>query len=134
MDYIHWYYLELNASFLSLCLFNLYIEPTMKTAGLDELQAGIKIGRGNIDNLRYVDDNTLMAESEGELKSLLMRVKEKSGRASLRLNIKKTTIMASGTITAWQMERAKVEEVTDFLFLGSKITVDGDYSLEIRRQ
>ena len=105
----------------------------MKTAGLDELKAGIKIGRGNINNLRYVDDNTLMAESKGELKSLLMRVKEKSGRASLRLNIKKTKIMASGTITAWQMERAKVEEVTDFLFLGSKITVDGDYSLEIRR-
>ena len=105
----------------------------MRNARLDELQAGIKIGRRNINNLRYVDDTTLMAESKEELKSLLMWVKE-SERAGLKLNIKKTKIMASGPITSWQMEREKVKVVTDFVFLGSKITVDGDCSHESRRR
>ena len=103
----------------------------MRNAALDELQDGLKIDRRNINNLRYADDTTLMAESEEELKSLLMRVKEKSERASLRLHIggkkKQTTkIMASRPITAWQIEGEKVEVVTDFLFLGSKITADSD--------
>ena len=105
----------------------------MRNAELDELQAGIKIGRRNISNLRYADDTTLMAESEEELKSLLMRVEE-SERASLKLNIKKAKIMASGLITAWQIEGEKVEVVTGFLFLGSKITADSDCSHEIRRK
>ena len=106
---------------------------------MDELQAGIKIGRRNINNLRYVDDTTLMAERGEELKNLLMRVKEQSGKAGLKLNIKKkkkkkkTKIMAFGPITSWQIEGGKVEAMTDFLFLGSKITVDGDCSHEIRR-
>ena len=117
---------------LSPCLFNLYGEHIMRNAGLDELQVGIKIGGRNINNLRYTDDTTLMAESKEELKSLLMRVK-KSERASLRLNIKQAKIMASGLITEWQIEGDKVEVVTDFLFLGSKVTVDGDCSHEIRR-
>ena len=109
----------------------------MRNAGLDELQTGIKIGGRNINNLRYADDTTLGKE---ELKSLLLRVKEKSERASLRLNVKKKKkkkkpkIMASGPITAWQIEREKMEVVTDFLFLGSKITANGDCSHEIRRQ
>ena len=106
----------------------------MRNASLDELQVGIKIGRRNINNLRYADDITLMAESQEEPKSLLMRVKEEIERASLKLNIKKTKIVASGPITAWQIEGEKVEVVTDFLFLGSKITVDGDCSHEIRRR
>ena len=97
-----------------------------------KLQAGIKIGRRNINNLRYADDNTLMAESEEELKSPLMRMKEESERAGLRLNIKKTKIMASGPITVWQVEGGKVEVVTDSLSLGSKTTADGDCSHEIR--
>ena len=105
-----------------------------KHVGLDELQAGIKIGGRNINNLRYADDTTLMAESEEELKNLLMRVKEESERASLRLNIKKTKIVASGPITAWQIEGENVEVVTNFFFLGSKITMDGDCSHEIRRR
>ena len=105
----------------------------MRNAGLDELQPGIKIGGRNINSLRYVDDTTLTAESKQELKSLLMRVKEESERASLRLNIKKTLITASALITSWQTEGEKVEVVTDFLFLGSKVTVDGDCSHEIRR-
>ena len=105
----------------------------MRNARLDELQAGIKIGRRNINNLRYADDTTLMAESEEELESLLMRVKEKSERASLKLNIKKTKIMASGPITSWQIEGETVEVVTDFL-LGSKVTADGNCSHEIRRR
>ena len=104
----------------------------MRNARLHELQAGIKIGRRNVNSLSYVDDTTLMAESKGELRSLLMWVKEKSERAGLRLSIKKTKIMASGPITSWQTEGRKVEEVTDFL-LGSKITADGDCSHEIRR-
>ena len=105
----------------------------MRNAGLDELQAGIKISRRNINNLRYADDTTLMAEGEEELKSLLMRVKEESERAGLRLNIKKSKIMASSPITAWQIEGEKVKVVTDFFFLGSKITANGDCSHEIRR-
>ena len=105
----------------------------MRNAWQDKLQAGIKIGRRNIKNLRYVDDTTLMAESEEELKSLLMRVKEESERASLKLNIEKTKTMVSGPITTWQIEGETVEVVTDFLFLGSKITADGNCSHEIRR-
>ena len=105
----------------------------MRNSRLDELQAGIKTGRRN-NNLRYADDTVLMAESKEELKSLLMRVKEESERASLRLNIKKSKTLACRPITAWQIEGAKVEVVTDFLLLGSKITADGDCSQEIRRQ
>ena len=119
---------------LSPCLFNLYAEHIVRNARLDELQVRVKIGRRNINNLRYADDTTLMAESEEELKNLLMRVKEESERASLRLNIKKTKIVASGPITAWQIEGENVEVVTDFLFWGSKITADSDCSHKIRRQ
>ena len=99
---------------------------------LDGSQAGIKIARGNINSLRYVDDSTLMAENEKELGSLLMRVKEDSGKAVLKLNIQKTKITASGPITSWQIEGEKMETVADFLFLGSKITSDGD-CYEIKR-
>ena len=106
----------------------------MRNAGLEEAQAGIKIARININNIRYADDNTLMAESEEELKSLLMKVKEDSQKSALKLNIQKVKIMASGPITSWQIDEEKVEAVTDFLFLGSNITVDGDCSHEIRRQ
>ena len=105
----------------------------MRNAGLDEAQAGIKIARRNINNLRYADDTTLMAESKEELKSLLRRVKEKSGKAGLKLNIQKTKIMASGPITSWQIEGETMETVTDFIFLGFKIMVDGDCSHEIKR-
>ena len=105
----------------------------MQNAWLDELQAGIKIAGRNINNLRYADDTTLMAESKEELKSLLMKVKEENEKAGLKLNIQKTKIMASGPITSWQIKGGKVETVKDFLFLGSKITVDGDCSHEIRR-
>ena len=105
----------------------------MRNVGLDELEAGIKIGRRNINDLRYVDDTTLMAESKEELKSLLMRIKEESERSSLKLNIKKTKIMASGPITSRQIEWKKVEGVTDFLLLGSEVTVGGDCSLDIKR-
>ena len=110
---------------LSPCLFNLYAEYIMRNAGLDKAQAGIKIGRRNIDNLRYADDSTLMAESEEELKSLLMKVKEESEKVGLKLNIQKMKIMASGPITSWQIGG---EAVRDFIFGGSKITVDGDCS------
>ena len=106
----------------------------MRNGRLDKLHAGIKIGGRSTNNLRYADDITLIAESEEELRSLLMRVKEESERAGLKLNIKKTNIMASGPITSWQIEGAKVEVVADFLFLGSKITADGDCSPEIGRQ
>ena len=123
-----------QGSLLSPCLFNLYAEHIVRNARLDELQVRVKIGRRNINNLRYADDTTLMAESEEELKNLLMRVKEESERASLRLNIKKTKIVASGPITAWQIEGENVEVVTDFLFWGSKITADSDCSHKIRRQ
>ena len=105
----------------------------MRNAGLDEVQAGIKISGRNINNLRYADDTTLMAESEEELKSLLMKVKEESEKVGLKLNIQKMKIMASGPITSWQIDGETVETVTDFLFGGSKITVDSDCSHEIKR-
>ena len=105
----------------------------MRNAGLEEAQAGIKISRRNIYNLRYADNTTLMAESEEELKSLLMRVKEESEKAGLKLNIQKTKIMASGPLTARQIDGKTMGTVTDFIFLGSKITVDSDCSHEIRR-
>ena len=104
----------------------------MRNAGLDESQAGIQIARRNINNLRYADDTTLMAESE-ELKSLLMKVKEESEKVGLKLNIQKTKIMASGPITSWQIDVETVETVSDFIFLGSKITADGDCSHEIKK-
>ena len=104
----------------------------MRDAGLDEAQAGIKIARRNIDNLRYADDTTLMAESEEELKSLLMKVKEESEKVGLKLKIQKTNIMASGPITSWEIDEETVETVSDFIFLGSKITADGDCSHEIK--
>ena len=104
----------------------------MRNTGLEEAQAGIKIARRNINNLRYADDTTLMAESE-ELKSLLMKVKEESERVGLKLNIQKTKIMASGPITSWQIDGETVETVANFIFLGSKITEDGDCSHEIKR-
>ena len=118
---------------LSPCLFNLYAEYIMRNAGLDEAQAGIKIARRNINNLRYADDTTLMAKSKEELKSLLMKVKEESEKVGLKLNIEKTKIMASGPITLWQIDGETMETVTEFLFLGSKITADGDCSHEIKR-
>ena len=105
----------------------------MRNAGLSEAQAGIKSARRNINNLRYADDTTLMAESEEELKSLLMKVKEESENVGLKLNIQKTKIMASGPITSWQIEEEKVEAVTDFIFLGSKTIADGDCRHEIKR-
>ena len=106
----------------------------MRNAGLEEAQAGIKIAGRNINNLRYADDTTLMAESEEDLKSLLMKVKEESEKISLKLNIQKTKIMASGPITSWQIDGETVETVSDFIFLGSKITADGDCSHEIKRR
>ena len=105
----------------------------MRNAGLDEAQAGIKTAGRNINNLRYADDTTLVAESEEELKSLLMKVKEESGKVGLKLNIQKTKIMASGPITLWQIDGETMETVTDFIFWGSKITADGDCSHEIKR-
>ena len=105
----------------------------MRNAGLEETQAWIKIAGRNISNLRYADDTTLMAESEEELKSLLMKMKEESEKAGLKLNIKKIKIMASGPITSWQIDGETVETVADFIFLGSKITEDGDCSHEIKR-
>ena len=106
----------------------------MWNARLDEAQAGIKSDRRNINNFRYTDDTTLTAESKEELKSLLMNVKEESEKAGLKLNIKKTKIMASGPITSWQIGAGKVEKVTDFVFLGFKVTADGDCSHEIKRR
>ena len=106
----------------------------MRNTGLEETQAGIKITRRSINNLRYADDTTLMAESEEELKSLLMKVKEESKKVGLKLNIQKTKIMASGPITSWQIDGETVETVSDFIFLGSKITADGDCSHEIKRR
>ena len=105
----------------------------MRNARLEEAQAGIKIARRNINNLRYEDDTTLMAESEEELKSLLMKVKEESEKVGLKLNIQKTKIMTSGPITSWQIDGERVETVSDFIFWGSKITADGDCSHEIKR-
>ena len=115
------------------CLFKLYAEYIMKNSGLEETQAGIKIAGRNIHNLRYADDTTLMAESEEELKSLLMNVKMESEKVGLKLNIQKTKTMASSPITLWQIDGETVETVADFIFLGSKITADGDCSHEIKR-
>ena len=120
---------------LSPCLFNFYAEYIMRNAGLEETQTGIKkIAGRNINNLRYADDTTLMAESEEELKSLLMKVKEESEKVGLKLNTQKMKIMASGPITSWQIDGDMVETVADFIFLGSKITADGDCSHEIKRR
>ena len=105
----------------------------MRNAGLEETQAGIRIARRNINNLRYADDTTLMAESEEELKSLLMKVKEESEKFGLKINIQKTKIMPSGPITSWQIDGETMETVRDFIFLGSKTTADGDCSHEIKR-
>ena len=117
---------------LSPCLFNLYEEYIVRNAGLEEAQAGIKIAGRNINNLRYEDDTTLMAESEEELKTLLMKVKEEGEKVGLKLSIQKTKIMASGPITSWEIDGETVETVSDFIFLGSKITADGDCSQEIK--
>ena len=118
---------------VSPCLFNFYAEYIMRNARLEETQAGIKIAGRNINNLRYADDTTLMAESDEELKSLLMKVKEESEKVGLKLNIQKTKIMATDPITSWEIDGETVEAVSDFIFLGSKITVDGDYSHDIKR-
>jgi len=118
---------------LSPCLFNLYAEYIMQNAGLDEAQAGIKTAGRSTNDLRYVDNATLMAEIKEELKSLLMKVKEESEKAGLKLNIQKTKIMASGPITSWQLDGETMESVTDFIFGGFKITADGDCSHEIKR-
>ena len=118
---------------MSPCLFNLYAEYIIRNAGLDGAQAGIKVARRNMNNLRYAGDTTLMTESE-ELKSLLMKVKEESEKVCLKLNIQKTKIMASGPIISWEIDGATVETVIDFIFLGSKITADGDCSHEIKRR
>ena len=114
------------------CLFNLYAEHIMQNAHLDEAQAGIKMAGRNINNLSYADDTTLMAERK-ELKSLLMKVKEESEKVGLKLNIQKTKIMASSPITSWQIDGETMETVTDFIFLGSRMTADGDCSHEIKR-
>ena len=120
---------------LSPCLFNLYAEYIMRNTGLEETQAGIKIAGRNINNLRYADDTTLMAESEEELKSLLMKVKMESEKVGLKLNIQKMKIMASSPITSWEIDGETVETVSDYIFWGgSKITADGDCSHEIKRR
>ena len=118
---------------MSPCLFNFDAEYIMINAGLEEAQAGIKISERYINNLRYADDTTLMAESEEELKSLLMKVKEESEKVGLKLNIQKMKIMASGPITPWEIDGEIVETVSDFICLGSRITADGDCSHEIKR-
>ena len=118
---------------LSPCLFNFYAEYIMRNAGLEEAQAGIKNAGRNISNLRYTDDTTLMAESEEELKNLVMKVKGKSEKFGLKLNIQKMMNMASGPITSWEIDGERVETVSDFIFWGSKITADGDCSHEIKR-
>ena len=118
---------------LSPCLFNLYAEYILLNASLDEVQAGIKIDGRNINNLRYADDTTLMTESEEELQRLLMKVKMKSEKVGLKLNIQKMKIMISGPITSWQIDRETVETVSDFILRGSKITKDDDCSHEIKR-
>ena len=114
------------------CLFNLYTESIIRNTGVEESQAEIKISGRNINNLRYADDTTLMAENEEELKSLLMKVKEESEKVGLKLNIQKMKIMASGPITSWEIVGETVETVVGFIFLGSKITADGDCSLEVK--
>ena len=118
---------------LSPCLFNFYAEYIMRNTRLEEAQAGIKIARRNINNLRYADDTILMAENEEELKRLLTKVKKKSEKAGLKFNIPKTKIVASSPITSWQRDGERMDTMTDFIFLGSKITADGDYSHEIKR-
>ena len=118
---------------MSTCLFKLYAKYIMLNARLDESYAGIKTGGRNINNLRYADDTTLMAESEEELKSLLMKMKEESEKVGIKLNIQKTKIMASGPITSWEIDVETVETVSDFIWGGSKITEDGDCSHEIKR-
>ena len=115
------------------CLFNLYADYIIWNARLDEAQAGIKTAGRNINNLRYADDTTLMAESEEELKRLLMKVKEESEKVGLKLKIQKTKVMASSPITSWQIDGETMETLTDFTLLGSKITADGDISQEIKR-
>ena len=118
---------------MSPCLFNFYAEYIMRNAGLEEAKAGIKIARRNINNLRYADDTTLMAESEEELKSILMKVKEESENVGLKLNIQKMKIMVSCPITSWEIDGETVESVSDFIFLGSKITAGSDFRHEIKR-
>ena len=118
---------------LSPCLFNSYAEYLMRNAGLDEAQTGIKTAGRYINNFGYTDDTTLMTDSEEELKTLLMKVKEKSEKTALKVNIQKTKIMVSHPITSWQIDGENMKTVTDFIFLGSKITVDGDCSHEIKR-
>ena len=118
---------------MSPCLFNLYAQYIMRNTGLEKAQAGIKIAGRNINNLRYADDTTLMAESEEELKSLLMKVKEESEKVGLKLNIQKYKVMASGPITSREIDGETVKTMSDFTFLGSKITEDGDCSHEIKR-
>ena len=119
---------------MSPCLFNFYAEYIMRNARLDEAQAGIKIAGRNLNNLRYTDDTTFMAESEEELKSLLVKVKEEEEKAGLKLNIQETKPMASGPLTSWQIDGETMDTVTDVIFLGSKITADGDCSHEIKRR
>ena len=118
---------------LSPCLFNLYAEYIVWNAGLDEAQAGIKIARRNIYNLRYTENSTLLEESGEELKSLLIRLKQKSEKAGLKFKTQKTKIMASCPITSWQIDEKTMETATNFIFLGSEITAEGDYSHEIKR-
>ena len=119
---------------MSPCLFNFYVEYIMRNTGLEEAQAGIKIAGRNINNVRYADDTICMAESEEELKSLLMKVKEESEKVGLKFNIQKTKILASGPIISWEIDGETSETVSDFIFWGSKITADGDYSHEIKRR
>ena len=118
---------------LSPCLFNLYAEYIIRNAGLEEAQAGIKIAGRNINNLSYENCTTLMAESKEELKNIMIKVKEENEKAGLKVNIQKTKIMASGPITSWQIDEETMQTVTDFIFLGSKTTVDSDCSHEIKR-
>ena len=132
-----WFQIEKGACqgyIVSPCLFNLYAEYIMRNAGLVEAQAGIKIAGRNINNLRYADDTTLMAESKEELMSFLMKVKEESEKVGLKLNIQKTKIMAPGPITSWQIDGETVERVADFILGDSTITADGDGSHEIKRR
>ena len=125
--------LKLPGCILSPCLFNLYAEYIMRNTGLEEVQAGIKIAGRNINNLRYADDTTLMAQSEEEVKSLLIKVKEESEKVGLKLNIQKMKIMTSGPIPSWEIDGETVETLSDFILGGSKITEDGDCSHEIKR-
>ena len=134
---MNWFQIEKGVRqvcIVSPCLFNSYADYIMRNTGLEEAQAGIEIAGRNINNLRYADDTTLTAESEAELKSLLMKVKEKSEKIGLKFNFQKTKIMASGPITSWQIDRETVKTMRDFIFLGSKITTHGDCSHEIKRR